>query len=426
MESERFPQVKIALRNCGQIDPENINHYIARGGYDGLRKALGMTAAELIEEVGKSGLQERSGGGFPLAEKWRRCLEAPGNEKIVVCNAAEGDPDSLIASTLLKEDPHSVLEGMLIGAWATGATRGVIYVSAHDTFVVNRLGTALSQARMHGLLGDSILDSNLNFCVEIREGSERLACSDETFLINEMQGAPTMPFVCSPRPPLFGLEAKPTLVHQVEIWAQVSAILDKDAGRRSVTKMFTIFGAVTQPGLIEVPLGTTFREIIYDIAGGLPNGRALKAIQIGGPTGGYLPASALDLPVDEEHLSAAGAIMGSGSILVIPGDACIVDQAKCSLCFIQNESCGKCVFCREGTRQMADIMTDITEGRGETNDIDLLLELGEGLKVGAKCDLGRTAPNPVLTAIRYFREEVEAHIKERSCQARACSTLPLC
>jgi len=431
MESDRSPQVRIALRNCGDIDPGNINHYIGRGGYSGLVRALKMAPEEVIVEVGKSGLRERGGDGFPTGKKWRLSFDAPGSEKVVICNAAEGDPDSLTARTLLEGDPHSVLEGMVIGAYATGAGLGYVFVNAEDALAIVRLKTALKQMEDHRFLGDHILDSNVSFHVDVRETPVNLACGDETFLINTMEGKKTLPFVCSSRPPISGLGGKPALIHQAETWAHVSAFMEKGAEwyagfgaeQSRGTKVFTLSGKVMHPGLIEVPMGAALREIVYDIGGGIPGDKALKAMQIGGPTGGYLPASSLDLPVDYEHLSAAGTLMGSGSILVIDGDACIVDQAKCSLSFIQNESCGKCVFCREGTMQMAEILTDITEGRGKTHDIDLLLELGEGLKLGAQCDLGRTAPNPVLTAIRYFREELEAHIKERRCQARVCKTI---
>jgi NADH-quinone oxidoreductase subunit F len=431
MEMERSPQVRIALRNCGHVDPGDINHYLARGGYSGLSKALRMTAEEVIEEVDKSGLRERGGDGFPAGKKWRLCFDAAGSEKYVICNAVEGDPDSLTARTLLEGDPHSVLEGMVIGAYVTGAGLGYVFVNAEHALAIVRLKSALKQMEDHRFLGGHILDSNVSFRIEVNEGTGKLACGDETSLINAMEGKQTMPFVCSPRLPIYGLGGKPTLIHHVETWAHVSAVMEKGAEwyagfgteQSRGTKVFTLSGKVMHPGLIEVTMGAALREIVYDIGGGTPNGKALKAMQIGGPTGGYLPASSLDLPVDYEHLSAAGTLMGSGSILVIDGDACIVDQAKCSLSFIQNESCGKCVFCREGTMQMAEILTDISEGRGKTHDIELLLELGEGLKLGAQCDLGRAAPNPALTAIRYFREEVEAHIKERRCQARVCKTI---
>ncbi len=431
MESKRPPQGRIALRNWGEIDPGNIDHYIGRGGYSGLVRALKMVPEEVIEEVGRSGLKERGGDGFPAAEKWRLSFNAPGSEKIVICNAAEGDPNSLTARALLEGDPHSVLEGMVIGGYATGADLGWIYINAEYGLAINRLRTALKQAEDHRFLGDHLLDSNISFRIEVKEGTGKLACGDETFLINAIEGKQTMPFVCSSRPPVSGLGGKPTLIHQVETWAHVSAVMEKGAEwyagfgteQSRGTKVWSLSGKVMHPGLIEVPMGIPLREMVYDIGGGLPNGKSLKAIRVGGLTGGYLPASSLDLPIDEEHLSAAGTLMGSGSILVIDSDACIVDQAKCSLSFIQSESCGKCVFCREGTMQMAEILADITEGRGKAHDIDLLLELGEGLKLGAQCDLGRTAAYPALTAIRYFREELEAHIKDRKCQARVCKTL---
>jgi NADH:ubiquinone oxidoreductase subunit F (NADH-binding) len=431
MESKRPPQVRIALRNCGEIDPGNINHYIDRGGYSGLARALKMAPEKVIGEVTKSGLRERGWDGFPAGEKWRISFNAPGSEKIVVCNAAEGDPNSLTARTLLEGDPHSVLEGMGIGAYATGATLGWIYINAEYGLAITRLGVALKQAEDHRFLGDHLLDSNFSFRIEVKEGAGKLACSDESFLLNAIEGKQTMPFVCSSHPPISGLGGKPTLIHQAETWAHVSAVMEKGAAwyagfgtqQSRGTKVLSLSGNVMHPGLIEVPMGTPLREIVYDIGEGPPDGKPLKAIQVGGPTGGYLPASSVDLPVDYERLSAAGTIMGSGSILVIDGDACVVDQAKCSLSFTQSESCGKCVFCREGTMQMVEILTDMTEGKGKSHDIDLLLELGEGLRLGSQCDLGRTAANPALTAIRYFRDEVEAHIREKRCQARVCKTI---
>ena len=433
MESKHLPQVRIALRNCGEIDPGNINDYMGRGGYSGLARALKMTPEEVIEEVRKSGLRERGWVGFPAGEKWRLSFDGPGRERVVICNAAEGDPNALTARTLLAGDPHSVLEGMVVGAYAAGASIGWIYIDAEYRLAIHRLKAALKQMEDRRFLGENILDSNVNFHIEVREGVGKLACGDETFLINTMEGKQTMPFVRSSSPPISGLGGKPTLIHQAETWAHVSAILEKGgewyAGfgteQSRGTKVFSLSGKVMHPGLIEVPMGTTLRDIVYGIGGGLADGNALKAIQVGGPTGGYLPASSSDLPVDDEHLAAAGTLLGSGSIRVIHDDACIVDQAKCSLSFIQSESCGKCVFCREGTMQMAEILAGITEGRGRTYDVDLLQELGEGMKVGTQCDLGKTAPNPVLTAIRYFREELESHIKERRCQARVCKAIDL-
>ena len=429
MESERFSQVRIALRNCGPIDPGNIDHFIARGGYAGLNRALKMTPAEVIEELGKSGLRERGGSGFPVAEKWRGCLDAPGSEKYVICNAAEGDPDSLIAKTLLEKDPHSVFEGMLIAGHATVAGKGLIYVNAEYGQAISRLRTALKQMKDDGLLGDLILDSSLSFDMEIREAPVNLACGDENFLINAIEGKQTLPFVCSPRLPGQGLGGKPTLIHDVETWVHVSVIFQRGAdsyvsygiGQNRGTKVITLSGKVNNPGLIEIPLGTTLRQIVCEIGGGVPEGKDLKAVQVGGPAGGYLPASYLDLPLDYEPLSKAGALMGSGTILVIDGDDCMIEHAKRSLSFVQGESCGKCVFCREGTMQMAEILTDITEGKGRSDDIEVLIELCEGLKLGSQCDLGRAASNPVLTTIKYFREELEAHVKGRKCQAQICT-----
>jgi NADH:ubiquinone oxidoreductase subunit F (NADH-binding) len=390
-----------------------------------------MAPEEVIEEVSKSGLRERGWIGFPAGEKWRLSFNAPGKEKVVICNAAEGDPNSPIARTLLEGDPHSVLEGMAVGAYATGASLGYVFVNAGDGPAIVTLNSALKQAEDRRFLGNHILDSNVSIRIEVKEGTGKLACSDETFLINAMEGKQIMPFVCSSHPPISGLGGKPTFIHQAETWAHVSAVMEKGAEwyagfgteQSRGTKVLSLSGKVMRPGLIEVPMGTRLRAIVHEIGGGLPDGKLLKAIQVGGPTGGYLPAGSLDLSVDDEHLSSAGTLMGSGNILVIDGDACMVDQAKCSLSFIRGESCGKCVFCREGTMQMAEILTDITEGRGKAHDIDLLLELGEGLKLGAQCDLGRTAANPALTAIRYFREELEAHIKDRKCQARVCKAL---
>jgi NADH:ubiquinone oxidoreductase subunit F (NADH-binding) len=430
MKSKSPPQVRIALRNCGEIDPENINDFIGRGGYSGLKRALKMAPEEVIEEVARSGLRD-GWNGFPAEEKWRISSNAAGDEKMVICNAAEGDPDSLTVRTLLEEDPHSVLEGMVIGAYATGATLGWIYINAEYESAMSRLRTALKQAEDQRFLGDHIVDSNVSFRIEVKEASGKLACGDETFLINAIEGRQTMPFVCSSHLPISGPGGKPTLIHQAETWAHVSAVMEKGAEwyagfgteQSRGTKVLTLSGNVTRPGLIEVPMGMPLGEIVDDIGGGVSDGKPLKAIQVGGPTGGYLPASSLDLPLDYEPLSAAGTLMGSGNIRVIEGDSCIVDQAKCSMSFIQSESCGKCVFCREGTMQMAGIMTDITEGRGKAGDIDLLLELGEGLRLGSQCDLGRTAANPVLTAIGYFRDELEAHIKERKCPTRTCKTL---
>jgi len=424
-------QVRIALRNCGYVDPGNINHYIANSGYSGLVRALEMTPEEVIEEVSQSGLRGRGGAGFPTGNKWRICHDAPGSEKYLICNADDGAPGAKIGRSLLEGDPHSVLEGMLIGAYAIGATQGYIYIPAEYTLAIARLKTALEQMEAYGLLGYNILGSNFNFHIEVKEGASAFICGEETALIRSLEGKRGMPYPRPPFPATSGLMGKPTIVNNVETWADVSAILPKGAEwyagygteQSKGTKIFALDGKVMRTGLIEVPMGITLRQIVYDIGGGIPDGKELKAAQIGGPTGGFLPAGALDFPVDYEHLTDAGSIMGSGGVIVADSDTCMVDLAKKSLSFAQAESCGECVFCREGTTQMLEILTDITEGRGKPDDLDLLLELGEGAKLGSLCALGRTAPNPVLTTIQNFREEYEAHIKRKQCPAKVCPKL---
>lgn len=425
------PQLRIALRNCGYIDPRNINHYIASSGYSGLVRALGMTAKEVIEEISQSGLRGGGGAGFPTGTKWRFCHNAPGSEKYLICNAAEGDPAVYKDRLLLESDPHSVLEGMLIGAYAIGATCGYIYIPAEYTLAVDRLKTALKQMEDNGLLGDNILGSNFSFNIEVKEGAHAFVCGEETALIRSLEGKRGMPYPRPPFPTTSGLRGKPTVVNNVETWANVSAILQKGAEwyasygteQSKGTKILALAGKVKRPGLIEVPMGITLRQIVYDIGEGIPDGKDFKAVLIGGPTGGCLPENALDLPVDYENLTEHGAIMGSGSMIVADSDTCMVDLAKCSLSFTQTESCGKCVLCREGTVQMLEFLTDITEGRGKPKDIDLLLELSEGVKLGSLCALGGTAPNPVQTTIRYFREEYETHIKRRQCPTKVCKRL---
>jgi len=425
------PQLRIALRNCGHIDPGNINQYVASSGYSGLVRALGMTSSEVIEEISQSGLRGGGGAGFPTGTKWRFCQDAAGSEKYLICNAAEGDPAVYKDRLLLESDPHSVLEGMLIGAHAIGAICGYIYIPAEHTLAVDRLKTALKQMEDNGLLGDNILGSNFSFNIEVKEGASAFVCGEETALIRSLEGKRAMPYPRPPFPTTSGLRGKPTVINNVETWANVSAILQKGtewyAGygtdQSKGTKILALAGKVKRPGLIEVPMGITLRQIVYDIGGGIPDGKDLKAVLIGGPTGGCLPESALDLPVDYEHLTEHGAIMGSGSMIVADSDTCMVDLAKCSLSFTQTESCGKCVLCREGTRQLRELLTDITEGKGRPEYIDLLLELSEGVKLGSLCALGGTAPNPVQTTIRYFREEYEAHIRRRQCPAKVCKGL---
>ncbi len=427
----RAGEVRIALRNVGHIDPENIDGYIAREGYKGLAKALKMPPEKIIEEVKESGLRGRGGAGFSTAEKWRSFRQAEGTEKYLICNATEGDPLSCTTRTLLENDPHGVLEGILIAAHATGAVDGLIYVNAEYTLALSRLRTALKQIEEHRLLGDTTQGLGFHFHIEVVEGPAAFVCGEETALIRSLEGMRSVPSARPPFPTESGLRGKPTLIHNAETLAHVSAILQNGpewyashgTERSKGTKMLTLAGNVMQPGVIEVPLGMTLRKIIYEMGKGIPDGKDFKAVQTGGPTGGWLPADALDLPFDYEPLAAAGSIMGSGSLNVADSRACAVDLARRSLLFTQSESCGKCVFCREGSMQMAEILTDISEGKGRPHDIDLLLKLGVGMNSGAFCAFGRTAPNPVLTTIRDFREEYEAHIREMRCPVGVCEML---
>jgi len=425
------PQVRIALRNCGNIDPDNIDHYIARGGYSGLTKALSMRPEEVIEEVKKSGLRGRGGAGFPTGRKWEFCRNAPGKEKYLICNADEGDPGAFMDRSVLEGDPHAVLEGVLIGAYAMGATMGYIYCRAEYPLALKRLNTALKQMEGYGLLGNNIQGSDFSFQIKVQEGAGAFVCGEETALMASIEGERGMPRSRPPFPAQSGLWGQPTNINNVETWANVSAILErggewyasygtKESGG---TKTFALAGKVNRTGLIEVPMGITLREIVYDIGGGIPEDKGFKAIQTGGPSGGVLPASLLELPVEYESLAQAGAIIGSGGMIVLDEETCIVNIAHYFLSFTQAESCGKCVPCRLGTKQMLDILEDIASGRSKIEDLDLLQGLAEDVKAGSLCALGGTAPNPVLTSLRYFYDEYEAHIKERRCPARVCQPL---
>jgi len=425
------PQVRISLRNCGLIDPESINHYIASGGYSGLVKALAMAPEEVIDEMKKSGLRGRGGAGFPTGLKWEFCRKSPGTEKYIICNADEGDPGAFMDRSLLEGDPHAVLEGMLIGAYAIGATEGYIYARAEYPLAIQRLKVALQQMKEYGLLGDNILGSNFNFHMKIKEGAGAFVCGEETALMASIEGKRGMPRPRPPFPAQSGLWGKPTNINNVETWANVSAILqhggdwyaDYGTEKSKGTKTFALAGKINRTGLIEVPMGISLREIIYGIGGGIPDDKAFRAIQTGGPSGGCLPESLLDLPVEYESLAEAGAIMGSGGMVVMDEETCMVDVARYFLSFTQAESCGKCVPCRVGTKLMLDILEDITGGKGTPQSIDLLMELSEAIKSGSLCALGQTAPNPVLTTLRYFRDEYEAHIDEKRCLALSCTDL---
>ncbi len=425
------PQVRIALRNCGYIDPEDIKQYIANSGYSGLAKALRMTPEEVIEEVKKSGLRGRGGAGFPTGRKWEFCRRAPGEEKYLICNADEGDPGAFMDRSLLESDPHTVLEGVLIGAYAIGATQGYIYCRAEYPLALERLKIALKQMAEYGLLGDNILGSGFNFRLEIKEGAGAFVCGEETALMMSIEGRRGMPRSRPPFPAISGLWGKPTNINNVETWGNVSAILQRGAEwysgfgteRSRGTKTFALAGKIVQTGLIEVPMGISLGDIIYKVGGGIIGDKHFKAVQTGGPSGGCLPASMLDLPVDYESLTQAGSIMGSGGMVVADEDTCMVDLARFFLSFVQAESCGKCVPCRIGTRHMLDILERITQGKGKPGDIERLERLAQLVKSGSLCGLGQTAPNPVLTTIRYFRDEYEAHVNEKRCPALACTKL---
>lgn len=426
-------QVRRVLRNCGFIDPTNINHYIANGGYQALHKVLfEMTPEQVIDEVKRSGLRGLGGAGFPAGRKWEACHRAPGDEKYVICNADEGDPGAFQDRSVLEGDPHSVLEGMIIAAYAVGAKIGYIYVRAEYPLAVKRLQIAIAQAKEKGLLGKSILGSKFDFDLVIFQGAGAFVCGESTALVLSIEGKRGMPKpLPRPRTTEVGLEDKPTLLNNVKTFANIPRIITQGADwfasigteKSKGTAVFSLTGKVANCGLIEVPMGITLREIIYEIGGGISGGKTFKAVQTGGPSGGCLPASLLDTPVDFDSLTAAGSIMGSGGMVVMDEDTCMVDVARYFLDFTQKESCGQCSLCRLGTLQMLEILKAITEGKGKPEDIDLLVELGEAIKIGSICGLGQSAPNPVLTTIRYFREEYEAHIHEKKCPARVCRSL---
>ena len=425
-------QQRIVLRNCGRINPERIEDYIAVGGYQSLRKALfDMTPEQIIDEVKRSGLRGRGGAGFPTGLKWEFCHNAPGNQKYMICNADEGDPGAFMDRSIMEGDPHTVIEGMTIAAYAIGASEGYIYIRAEYPLAVTRLRIALKQAEEEGFLGEKILSSDFSFKIHVKEGAGAFVCGEETALMASIEGKRGMPRSRPPFPAQSGLWGKPTNINNVKSLASVPVIIAKGAdwyaqigtGKSKGTAVFALTGKIANSGLVEVPMGIPLQEIIYDIGGGIPDGRHFKAVQTGGPSGGCLPVSLLNLPVDYESLAQAGSIMGSGGMVVMDEDTCMVDVARYFLSFTQDESCGKCGMCRLGTKQMLDILENICNGRGRLEDIDLLLELSEAIKAGSLCGLGQTAPNPVLTTIRYFRDEYEEHIKKHHCRAAVCPGL---
>ncbi len=425
------PQVRLSLRNCGHIDPAEIKQYVANDGYAGFARALEMAPEEIIGEISKSGLRGRGGAGASTGFKWERLWEAQGDEKYIICNADEGDPGAFMDRALLEGDPHAVLEGMLIGAYATGANYAYIYCRAEYPLAIERLERALDQMRECGLLGDNILGSDFSLEIAVKEGAGAFVCGEETALIASIEGKRGMPRSRPPFPAVSGLWGKPTNVNNVETWASVSAILQKGAEwyasfgteKSKGTKTFALAGKIVHTGLIEVPMGIPLGDIVNKIGGGIVDSKQLKSVLTGGPSGGCLPATMLDLPVDYENLAEAGSIVGSGGMLVADEDTCMVDMARFFLAFVQNESCGKCVPCRVGTGEMLKILERITRGEGQSTDVERLEQLSGLVKSTSLCALGGTAPNPVLTTIRYFRDEYEAHIEEKRCPALVCNDL---
>ncbi|HPA58810.1 MAG TPA: NADH-quinone oxidoreductase subunit NuoF [Synergistales bacterium] len=425
-------QHRIALRNCGYINPDNIEEYIARDGYAALAKALtSMKPEEVLSEVKTSGLRGRGGGGFPTGLKWEFCRKAPGDKKYVICNADEGDPGAFMDRSILEGDPHAVIEGMMLGAYAMGADEGYIYCRAEYPLAIKRLVGAIAHAEEFGLIGDNVMDTDFSFHLHIKEGAGAFVCGEETALMASIEGERGMPRPRPPFPANKGLWGKPSNINNVETWANVPNIIRNGGSwfasigteKSKGTKVFALTGKVNNTGLVEVPMGTTIRDIVFDMGGGILKDRKFKAVQIGGPSGGCLTEEHLDLPVDYESLTAAGAIMGSGGLVVMDEDTCMVDVSKFFLEFTQRESCGKCVPCREGTKQMLLILEKITSGKGRMEDLKILEDLAVMVKEMSLCGLGQTAPNPVLTTLRYFRDEYETHIRDKKCLAKACSAL---
>lgn len=435
-------QKKIVLENCGIIDPTSIDGYIANGGFQAIDKVLSQYSAKnVVDEILKSGLRGRGGGGFPTGKKWEMAYNQPGDVKYLICNADEGDPGAFMDRSVLESDPFKLVEGMIIGAYAIGACFGYIYCRAEYPLAIERLQNTINKCEEYGLLGENILGSGFNFKIKIKKGAGAFVCGEETALIASIEGKRGMPKPRPPYPVVSGLYGKPTIINNVETFANISAIINNGSewfasiGTDSSkgTKVFALSGMVEYSGLVEVPMGATLREIVYDIGGGIPNGKKFKAVQIGGPSGGCLPESVLDTKVDYEYLKQVGAMMGSGGFVVMDENTCMVDVAKFFLTFIQNESCGKCVPCREGTKRMLEIIERIPVSYRETkNKLDQLqrfkgiihLErLAEVIKDTSLCGLGQTAPNPVLSGLRYFQEEYEEHLFERKCSAGVCKEL---
>ena len=425
-------QMRIALRNCGVIDPENIDEYIAFDGYQALGKALTeMTPEQVIDEILKSGLRGRGGAGFPTGKKWQFARASKAEHKYFVCNADEGDPGAFMDRSLLEGDPHAIIEAMAIGGYAIGADEGWVYVRAEYPIAVKRLERAIEQAREYGLLGKNIFGTDFSFDIHIRLGAGAFVCGEETALMASIEGKRGEPRPKPPFPAVRGLFESPTNINNVETLGNVAQIILKGADwfrsigteKSTGTKVFALGGKINNTGLVEIPMGTSLRTIIEDIGGGIPNGKKFKAVQTGGPSGGCIPASLMDISVEYDTLTSVGAMMGSGGMIVLDEDNCMVDIARFFLDFTVDESCGKCTPCRIGTRRMLEILQRITEGKGQEGDIERLENLAENIKNSALCGLGQTAPNPVLSTIKFFRDEYEAHIKEKRCPAHHCQAL---
>ena len=425
-------QLRIALRNCGVIDPENIDEYIAMDGYKAIAKALTeMTPQQVIDEIKKSGLRGRGGAGFPTGVKWGFAAPNKSDKKYVVCNADEGDPGAFMDRSVLEGDPHAVLEAMAIAGYAIGSDQGFIYVRAEYPIAIKRLEIAIRQAREYGLLGDNILGTGFSFDIDLKMGAGAFVCGEETALLNSIEGQRGEPRPRPPFPANEGLWGKPTILNNVETLANICQIIRNGADwfagigteRSHGTKVFALGGKINNTGLVEVPMGTPLRDIIYEIGGGCPNGKAFKAVQTGGPSGGCIPAEHIDVPIEYDTLVQIGSMMGSGGMIVLDEDNCMVDIAKFFLQFTCDESCGKCAPCRIGTKRMLEMLEKITQGKGEEGDIEKLEKLANHIKDSALCALGQTAPNPVLSTIRYFRDEYEAHIRDKKCPAGVCTAL---
>ncbi len=425
-------QKRVALRNCGVIDPENIEEYIAFDGYKALAKALTeMTREQVIQEVIDSGLRGRGGGGFPTGKKWLFGYNSQADQKYIACNADEGDPGAFMDRSLLEGDPHAIIEAMAIGGYAIGASEGYIYVRAEYPIAVKRLKVAIEQAHAYGLLGENIFGTDFSFDVHIRLGAGAFVCGEETALMNSIEGKRGEPRPRPPFPAVKGLFGKPTVLNNVETYANIPQIILNGAKwyasigteRSAGTKVFALGGKINNTGLVEIPMGTPLRTIIYDIGGGIPGGKKFKAVQTGGPSGGCIPAEHLDVPIEYDTLIEIGSMMGSGGMIVMDEDNCMVDIARFFLDFTVDESCGKCTPCRIGTRRMLEILERIVNGKGEEGDIEKLETLAQNIKATALCGLGQTAPNPVLSTLHYFRDEYEAHIKEKRCPAHHCQAL---